>query len=463
MRALAVVAVAIVACVACAAPAASPVAPDRCDSCVDLFVVAHEDDDVLFMNPDIADAIAADHEVTVTYTTAGDLGDPASDAYWIDRERGALQAYTYMLAGASAPAYDADHATIPPGWRASIVDLAGLSAVQYERDHVTLVFLRLSDFQEQCLWEQHGGCSSLNTSVAPPYLAFTRACPGNAEACPAGTELAEQQVTRDALIDALAALIARSGAHTVGALDASDLHVDALGEPVYAGDGAGYTDHWDHVFSARFALEAATRVPAPPAVRLYRGYTLHRAEVDLADDVARGKQEVFARYAMFDTTIVRPPTPAGYLDDIDKHVAGDYKLASAGSWERRRVAADTLAPETGLLETRAGACLGADLAAADCASAPAWQLGADRSLRLPGSESCVAVGGDGETVTLAPCSTPGATVFPLDNGQLRAAGGGCLALSPGVDASAPPCAAAMAGGHVVDEPVPQQAWRVVVN
>ena len=199
---------------ACAAPAAAPLAPARCDSCVDLFVVAHEDDDVLFMNPDIADAIAADHQVTVAYTTAGDLGDAPSDAYWIDRERGALQAYTYMLTGASAPAYDADHATIPPGWRASIVDLAGMAAVQYERDHVTLVFLRLSDFQEQCLWEQHGGCSSLNTSAAPPYVAFTRACPGNAEACPAGTVLAEQQVTRDLLIGALAELIARSGATT---------------------------------------------------------------------------------------------------------------------------------------------------------------------------------------------------------------------------------------------------------
>ena len=115
-----------------------------------MFVVAHEDDDVLFMNPDIADAIA-DHEVTVAYTTAGDLGYPESDAYWIDRERGALEAYTFMLTGVSAPAYDSDHSAIPDGWVASLVDLAGLSAVQYQRDHVTLVFLRLSDFQEQCL------------------------------------------------------------------------------------------------------------------------------------------------------------------------------------------------------------------------------------------------------------------------------------------------------------------------
>ena len=169
------------------------------------------------------------------------------------------------------------------------------------------------------------------------------------------------------------------------------------------------------MFSARFALEAATRVAAPPAVRLYRGYTLHRAAADLADDVARAKQEVFARYAMFDTTIVRPPTPAGYLDDIDRHVAGDYKLSAAGSWERRRVAAATLAPVTGVLATAAGACLGSDLATADCASAPAWELGADREVRLAGGDACLAV--DGETVALAPCGGPATSVFPLTTGS----------------------------------------------
>jgi LmbE family N-acetylglucosaminyl deacetylase len=447
-------------CLVVAACGAAPAVelPDRCDSCVDLFVSAHEDDDLLFMNPDIADAIADDHQVTVAYTTAGDLGDAASDAYWIDRERGELQAYTYMLTGESAPAYDGDHAAIAAGWTASLVQLAGMTAVQYERDHVTLVFLRLSDFQEQCLWEQHGGCSSLNTLPAPPYLAITRACPGNADACPAGTAVAQQQVTRDQLIDALAELMVRSGAQTVGALDATDLHVDALGEAASSGDEAGYFDHWDHVFSARFALEAAMRVPAaPPAVRLYRGYTLHRADVDLADDVARAKQEAFARYAMFDTSIVKPPTPASYLGDLDKHMAGDYRFSSAGSWERRRIAAATLAPTTGALATAAGACLGLDLTAVACAGAPAWELTAERTLRSPTAGACVAVDDATGTATLGGCDS---AILPLDNGQLRAPGGGCLALAPGGALAAAPCAAEVSAGHVLDAPLAAQAWSL---
>ena len=267
----------------------------------------------------------------------------------------------------------------------------------------------------------------MNTNPAPPYVAITRACPGNADAFPADTALAEQQVTRDMLIGALAAVMERTGAATVGALDASDLHIDALGEPVYAGDEAGYTDHWDHVYSARFALEAATRVAPPPSVRLYRGYTLHRAAEDLDDDVARGKQEVFARYAMFDGKIVRAPTPGGYLADIDGHVAGDYKLAASGSWQRREVAASTLAATAGALTTGAGTCLGSDLRAIDCGDAPAWELTADRGLRLLGTSSCVAIDAATSTAALAACNAGGTTVMPLDSGQLRAPGGGCLA------------------------------------
>ncbi len=159
---------------------------------------------------------------------------------------------------------------------------------------------------------------------------------------------------------------------------------------------------------------------------------------------------------------MRPPTPAGYLDDIDRHVAGDYKLSAAGSWERRRVAAATLAPVTGVLATAAGACLGSDLATADCASAPAWELGADREVRLAGGDACPS------RSTARPwrsrrAAGPRRACFPLDNGQLRAPGGGCLALSPGAAAAAPPCVAAVADGHVLDQPVAPQAWQLVVQ
>jgi LmbE family N-acetylglucosaminyl deacetylase len=466
--------VAALATAACTAPEAADeippwtlAVPVRDTTAVDVFVSAHEDDDLLFMNPDIADAIANDHEVTVAYTTAGDLAAPRRDGYWIDRERGILEAYSFMLAGISATAYTADLATLPPGWTASIVDLAGLHVAQYTRDHVTLVFLRLSDFQEQCLWEQTTGCSQLNPTTAPPYQAFTRTCPGNAPGCPGGTTLAGQQVTRDELIDALAALLARTGASTLHALDASGLHTDGFGLAAYTGKEAGYLDYADHVFSARFALAAASRVPNPPTVKLYRGYTLSRTHSDLADDVAIAKQDVFARYAIFDTDIVATPTPATFFFDVDDHVEGEYRISARGSWQRRQAATTTIAPTRGTLATATGTCLGADLAATLCTGAPAWLVTAEHTLQLAGTGSCIAVtagvSGAGTArpeVTLAPCAAAGTTVFAFDNGQLHVDGDTCLTLEAEDALTARPCAARIAHDHVADAPVAAQAFVV---
>ncbi len=57
-------------------------------------IVAHEDDDLLFMNPDLQTAIDAHRCVTTVVLTAGDAG--ADRNYWFGRETGSLAAYTLM-------------------------------------------------------------------------------------------------------------------------------------------------------------------------------------------------------------------------------------------------------------------------------------------------------------------------------------------------------------------------------
>lgn len=57
--------------------------------------VAHEDDDILFMNPDLIHTIQAGDCVRTVYLTAGDAG--SGEAYWIDRQRGAEAAYDTMM------------------------------------------------------------------------------------------------------------------------------------------------------------------------------------------------------------------------------------------------------------------------------------------------------------------------------------------------------------------------------
>jgi LmbE family N-acetylglucosaminyl deacetylase len=58
-------------------------------------VVAHEDDDLLFMNPDLLKEIKAGHCVRTIYMTAGDAG--AGEFYWLSREQASEAAYAKML------------------------------------------------------------------------------------------------------------------------------------------------------------------------------------------------------------------------------------------------------------------------------------------------------------------------------------------------------------------------------
>lgn len=57
-------------------------------------IVAHQDDDILFMNPDLLASIEAGEANTTVYVTAGDAGGPRS--YWEGRELGAKAAYSEM-------------------------------------------------------------------------------------------------------------------------------------------------------------------------------------------------------------------------------------------------------------------------------------------------------------------------------------------------------------------------------
>jgi len=58
-------------------------------------IVAHQDDDLLFMNPDLLHEINAGDCVRSVYITAGDAG--SSRSYWLSREQGSEAAYGSMI------------------------------------------------------------------------------------------------------------------------------------------------------------------------------------------------------------------------------------------------------------------------------------------------------------------------------------------------------------------------------
>jgi LmbE family N-acetylglucosaminyl deacetylase len=66
-----------------------------CSVPTSLNIVAHQDDDLLFMNPDIQHEITAGHCVRTVYITAGDAG--SNQYYWLGREQGSEAAYSKMI------------------------------------------------------------------------------------------------------------------------------------------------------------------------------------------------------------------------------------------------------------------------------------------------------------------------------------------------------------------------------
>ncbi|HZP55173.1 MAG TPA: PIG-L family deacetylase, partial [Candidatus Saccharimonadales bacterium] len=58
-------------------------------------IVAHEDDDLLFLSPDLIHDIQAEHCIRTIYLTAGDGGN--DQFYWLSRQRGSQAAYAEMI------------------------------------------------------------------------------------------------------------------------------------------------------------------------------------------------------------------------------------------------------------------------------------------------------------------------------------------------------------------------------
>lgn len=66
----------------------------QCSKPTVLNIVAHEDDDLLFLSPDLIDSIKAGNCVRTVYVTAGDAG--SDGLYWLSREQGSKAAYDVM-------------------------------------------------------------------------------------------------------------------------------------------------------------------------------------------------------------------------------------------------------------------------------------------------------------------------------------------------------------------------------
>jgi len=145
-------------------------------------IVAHQDDDLLFLSPDLLRDIDQGRCVRTVYVTAGDGG--YDDDYWQSRERGSEAAW-------------ADMAGVADVWTTGTLSLAGHSVhvrTLDESPNVSLVFMRLPD-----------GFPLGTGSAAHGYQSLPRLLSGEIPELSAvdGSGSYSASTLRDALLDAI--------------------------------------------------------------------------------------------------------------------------------------------------------------------------------------------------------------------------------------------------------------------
>ncbi|MFD3721334.1 PIG-L family deacetylase [Streptomyces sp. NPDC058674] len=297
-------------------------------------VVAHPDDDLFFMNPDLSRSLLSGTRVTTAYLTSGEadgrntasgggLKDPPRPAdraaYAEARQNGIRAAYAQMAVG---------DRTGP--WRRTVIPTAGGGQAELDvlvaKPQVQLVWLQLREARSidgdnpdslRGLW--NGRIPALGTQPA------------------AGTPVTQAYAyTKDQVTAAIAGVLERYRPTTIRMQDPT---------PGRHGEGGRPTDHQDHVYGARFVQAAAAsyaeRVADRPrfSVQNYLGYHNGALPHALDPQTVRAKTAVLRTYAWQDRTdYCGSPSGCG-----DRKVAGSptgrnwaqslrYTRADTTSW-----------------------------------------------------------------------------------------------------------------------------------
>lgn len=234
----------------------------------DMFIVAHQDDDLLFMNPTLSEAIAGDEPVTTVYVTAGDAGE--DEAYWAGREEGIKAAYSVM---AGADDWVDELASIEVGGESFDVASSYLGS----DPDIRLYFLRLPD-----------GFSAGQGSEAYGNESLQQLAEGGIDTITTVDDT--ESYSAEQLTGVLTAIMEMHAPDQIHLQDHTTEHADI--------------EHSDHIQTAEFASEAILDYSGEVTVTGYLGYATWGFEENLTPEEVADVRAAFMAYAAHDSHVL---------------------------------------------------------------------------------------------------------------------------------------------------------------
>jgi LmbE family N-acetylglucosaminyl deacetylase len=256
--------------------------------------VAHEDDDLLFMNPDILHSLHAGSCIRTVFLTAGDSGNDRF--YWLGRQLGSEAAYSTMLG-------------IPNIWDQQVVQVDPSEYITIATPRgsaqVSLVFINLPDGNVH----GDGFMDSGNQSLAALYggkLQTMRAVDG------------QSAYTHDQLASLLVMLM--------------DIYQPAQINTQGDQPSAQYPDHSDHIATGRFTALAAQQyddqhfsgvIQIP--LKRYIGYPIHGYAANVSGQDLTDKQAAFFAYAQYDGNVCKSVEQCAGVPTYNSYISRQYQ------------------------------------------------------------------------------------------------------------------------------------------
>ncbi|KAE8130894.1 hypothetical protein BDV38DRAFT_290972 [Aspergillus pseudotamarii] len=236
-----------------------------CSAAQTLNIVAHQDDDLLFVSPDLLHEIQGGRRVRTVFLTAGDAGE-VSTGYWEQRQAGSQAAYAQM-------------ADVSDIWSQSDAGIDGKNIPVFTLEgnpDISLVFLQLPDGNGLGDGFPSTGSASLQKLW-------------QSEISSIHTVNGSTSYTNDELLDTLTTLM-------------SDFNADRINTLDYA-HAYGDVDHSDHHTTAYYVAEAAEQYSATHTLTGYTGYSIQAMAQNVFGDDLNAKQSAFFTYAAHDSKV----------------------------------------------------------------------------------------------------------------------------------------------------------------